>query len=242
LEHLGEAEFKPGWKGEARDVDAAVEAAASIHSAWYAQADALRAHPWVAPEIAPAQARAMARLWRSLAEHASPWFASWAGPACTALQRRFTDGIEGWWGEIAAMPRTLIHNDFNSRNIAFRRNTAAPRACAFDWELARIGVPQHDLAELLCFTFPRDAGRADLERWLELHRAQLAANARAPIDPQAWRRGFALALRQLLVERLPLYTLVHRFKVQPFLPGVVRNWARLYDLTLSLETKRALVA
>ena len=109
--------------------------------------------------------------------------------------------------------------------------------CVFDWELARVGVPQHDLAELLCFVFPQRAGRDRLARWLELHRARLSAHAGIPISTAAWTRGFVLALQHLLMERLPLYTLVHRFKEQTFLPRVVRNWERLYNLSLTLESE-----
>ena len=57
-----------------------------------------------------------------------------------------------WWKEIEKMPRTLVHNDFNPRNIAFRRTAEGPVLCAYDWELATLHLPQHDLAELLGFT------------------------------------------------------------------------------------------
>ena len=48
----------------------------------------------------------------------------------------------------------LIHNDFNPRNLALRREVGGWRLCAYDWELATIGVPQHDCAEFLCFVLP----------------------------------------------------------------------------------------
>ena len=44
-------------------------------------------------------------------------------------------------------------------------------------------------------------------------------------------QGFVLALRHLLVLRLPLYTLMHRFRPLAFLPDVMRNWQRLHALT-----------
>jgi hypothetical protein len=160
-------------------------------------------------------------------------FMAWAGPALVCLHASLAANIEGWWGELEEHPRTLIHNDFNSRNLAFRQN-GTRTACAFDWELARIGVPQHDLAELLCFVFPQGAGREELAYWLERHRTLLSGRVGKDIDPGMWRRGFALALNRILVERLPLYAMVHRFRPQGFLPRVVRNWATLYPLSLAL--------
>jgi hypothetical protein len=176
----------------------------------------------------------MRPLWEGLAQFTRPMFASWAGPALGSLHASLAANVEGWWGELQAQPRTLIHNDFNSRNLAFRQN-GTRNACAFDWELARIGAPQHDLAELLCFVFPQGAGRGELAYWLERHRTLLSARVGEEIDSSRWRRGFMLALNRILVERLPLYAMVHRFKPQPFLPRVVQNWSRLYALSLTLR-------
>jgi hypothetical protein len=236
MEHLVDSRFIEAGEWRAGDVDAAVGAAADIHSAWYRNDRQLQSHAWAAPEITASEAARMSRLWRGLAAYAAPWFSSWAGPALTAWQTHLVGHVEKWWHELATMPRTLIHNDFNSRNLALVRGPERTKVRVLDWELARIGVPQHDLAELLCFVMPEDAGHDELERWIEMHRAQLSERAAVPIPRRMWKRGFLLALQQLLVERLPLYTMVHRFKPQPFLPRVVRNWARLYDLGLSLES------
>jgi thioester reductase-like protein len=236
MEHLADARFVDAAEWRAADIDAAIAAAADIHSAWYRNDRQLQAHAWAAPEITAAEAARMARLWHGLANFAAPWFASWAGPALTAWHTHLAGDVGKWWHELAAMPRTLIHNDFNSRNLALIRGAGPTQVRVLDWELARVGVPQHDLAELLCFVLPEDAGHEQLERWIEMHRAMLSERAAIPIPRGTWKRGFLLALQQLLVERLPLYTMVHRFKPQPFLPRAVRNWARLYDLGLSLAS------
>jgi len=235
MEHLAGDVFLDGASWSSADVDAAVDAAASIHSVWYGRDRQLQAQPWAAPEVAPSEIARMTRLWRQLCRFAAPRFSTWAGPGLRAWQRDLVANAPRWWRELQALPRTLIHNDFNPRNLALGRRAGRSTVCAVDWELARVGVPQHDLAELLCFVFPSGAGLEQLERWLELHRATLARHAAVEIARDGWRRGFVLALQHLLVERLPLYTLVHRFKAQSFLPGVVRNWARLYELGSKLQ-------
>jgi thioester reductase-like protein len=241
MEHLGDAQFLDGAQWTRDDVDAAVEAAASIHSAFYRNDRHLQSHAWAASEVTGAHVGRMTRLWYQLACFAAPRFSAWAGPALCAWQTHLIGNAGRWWHELSALPRTLIHNDFNARNLAFRGANGARRLCVLDWELARVGLPQHDLAELLCFVWPQDGGREELEHWLELHRVRLSEHAALPISRTGWRRGFVLALQHLLVERLPLYTLADRFKPQAFLPGVVQNWARLYDLSLALEAEHASV-
>jgi hypothetical protein len=98
----------------------------------------------------------------------------------------------------------------------------------FDWELATIDIPQRDAAEVLCFMLPAGSGPAEVGNWLDYHRRELELASGLTIGAAAWLRGFLLSLRHLMIHRLPLYTLMQRFRPQPFLPGVIRNWHRLY--------------
>ncbi len=47
------------------------------------------------------------------------------------------------------------------------------------------------------------------------------------MDPATWSRGFELCLADLMVNRLPMYALVDRFREQNFLPRVVATWEDL---------------
>ena len=76
------------------------------------------------------------------------------------------DSADAMWNIFDSFPHTLIHNDCNPRNICIRKAGTAqgttgshddPRKiCIYDWELARIDVPQHDLAEFLAFVLQPD--------------------------------------------------------------------------------------
>lgn len=90
---------------------------------------------------------------------------------------------------VNSAPQTMIHNDCNPRNMCLRlTNTISsvnpkgeptlhlpyelavpypdPRTmCLYDWELATIDVPQHDVAELLSFILQPST---PLNTWLEL--------------------------------------------------------------------------
>jgi aminoglycoside phosphotransferase (APT) family kinase protein len=128
------------------------------------------------------------------------------------------------------LPTTLIHNDFNPRNIAFRKAAPGPLLCAYDWEMARIGLPQHDLAELLCFVLDSTVSKSEVDMFLALHRSALGRASGVLIDREQWIAGFRLALVDLLINRFAMYTMVHRFRPQRFLPRVMRTWRRLYEM------------
>ena len=75
------------------------------------------------------------------------------------------NSVDDLWKIFDTFPKTLIHNDCNPRNICIRKATSDQggssdedprRMCIYDWELARIDVPQHDLAEFLAFILPPD--------------------------------------------------------------------------------------
>ena len=100
--------------------------------------------------------------------------------------------------------------------------------CAYDWELATIGAPQRDLAELLCFVLAHDVSKRTVDSWIERHRRALEIESGSSIDADAWREGFRCSLYDLLVDRLSMYALIHRIRRQAFLPRVVRTWRRLY--------------
>ncbi len=236
-ELVGSAEASGQWTPT--HIDAAVRGAASIHSVWYGREDDLRSKPWVAPELTPADAVAMTSFWRALATFSDTYFGAWSGGTLLPMQLQFVQTIGTWWREIAALPGTLIHNDFNPRNLAFRRQPGECRVCVFDWELARIGLPQHDLAELLCFVLPNGASAEDLARWQELHRLELSFQAGVAIEPAAWRRGFLLALRHLAIDRLPFYALAQRFKPREYLPRVIGNWMKLHEMSVELASEGA---
>jgi hypothetical protein len=103
------------------------------------------------------------------------------------------------------------------------------RLCAYDWELATLGVPQHDLAELLCFILSPRATREEVLAYLNLHRTCLQEASGQAIDPNTWVHGFRLALRDLILNRFSMYSMIHTYRPQKFLGRVIRTWSRLYD-------------
>ncbi len=212
------------------DIDVAIPGMAALHARWYGRAAALRQQPWIGTIRSTSLVARMEPLWSALADHAAPIFGAAAGPALPLLHRELIARIETWRPPADALPHTLIHNDFNPRNFVLCRRGDGLRVCAFDWELATIGTPLRDLAELLCFVCPPNVTPAQLTRWIERHRKALSQATGPSIDPAAWRAAFGSALCELLIDRLAVHALVDRVKPQRYLSRVVRTWMSLYRL------------
>ena len=207
------------------EIAAAIEGLATLQSIWFGREAELRQQPWIGHVHSTRSMAEMTELWATLARHAAPFFSAWGDPELSGIHRRLVDRVADWWSVFDGGPRTLIHNDFNPRNICLRGSEST--LCAYDWELATIGAPQHDLAEFLCFVLT-EATIPDAGKWIELHRSALSARTGVDLDPELWLQGFRSVLCDLLVNRLATYCMVHRVRAQSFLPRVVNTWRRLY--------------
>ena len=222
--------YGDGWPAE--HIDVAIAGMSQLHAIWYGREAELQATSWLAPEMTTDRMVEMRPFWTRLAFCADQHFNGWVGGSLAPLQRALIGGLEDWWPALLQRRRTLIHNDFSPRNLFLRRTNGSLTLCAFDWELATLGLPQHDLAEFLCFVSHDAMSARDIDGCIENHRRSLGQAAGVDIDARAWRQGFRLSLQHLLINRLPMYTVIHRFKAQPYLPRVVRNWRRLYEILL----------
>jgi thioester reductase-like protein len=235
LELLDSADTEGAWRRP--QLEAAVRGIARVHAIGYGGGgwEGLSLPP---PVTAVEMTRAM-ELWSALEHTSRECFTQAGGALLPAIHRRLLQELAHWWEPLERLPRTLIHNDFNPRNIALRREGPELRLCAYDWELATVGVPQHDLAELLCFTLNSRASVDEVRHYLELHRLTLESETGRRVDPAAWELGFRASLGALLINRLAAYTVPHRFRRQRFLERVLSTWLRLHELfpLVSVDTR-----
>ncbi len=228
MELLNSASDVGDWRP--RHIEAAIRGIAQVHSLWYQREQELLAQSWLGPTVSAAEMAEMKDLWEPLTNYAWKYFTNWIDGSTRSIVEGFVADVGQWWQLLERMPRTLIHNDFNPRNIAFRDQNGDVQLCAYDWELATLGVPQHDLAELLCFVLSPDCSRESVLEYLSLHRETLSAAAGCSIEADTWQVGFQLALRDLIMNRFSMYCLMHTFRPQEFLPRIIRTWRRLYDM------------
>lgn len=217
-------------------VRTALNGIAGVHGHWYDDIDELVAQPWMGPSTEAARVDEMTELWMGLFEHHRQEYPELVAGAWWDETVSWIDTIGEWWPELESMPRTLVHNDFNSRNIGLRSQSAttdAPESfslVAYDWELATVHVPQRDLVELLAYVLGPDASAAEVDGYIEHHRKAVADVAGVHIDPEQWRRGYRLAMADFTIRRLSLYLMVHTVHRLPFIERVVATVQRLDEI------------
>jgi hydroxymethylglutaryl-CoA reductase (NADPH) len=126
-----------------------------------------------------------------------------------------------------AIPRTIIHNDFNPRNIAMR-STGVP--CIYDWELSVIDIPHRDIVELLSFTLIENFTADEFEEYLSFHYELCADDPQRP-EPAMWRRGYSYALKEYLVSRVSFYLVGDIVTRYEFAGRILKNSLRMIELT-----------
>lgn len=205
----------------AQFIRAALAGITSIHAQWFGREQAITL-PGFRPD--PGASIAARAWWDALADHGAKWLRPWLGSTGFEAQQRFAARFASTCGWVASQPRTLIHGDFNPRNVAIRRTALGPKLCAFDWELAGTGLPQRDIVELLCFVLDPQRAAVDAQAQLEFARLALQRAVRRDISSSWWHAGTRAAIAQFGVTRLPMYFLAHRFRPQKFLQRVARCW------------------
>ena len=119
LEDLSERELLNSALTPERWTDAHLRAALGQLAGWHARHLTGPAGA-PAPEAGPASWPQLAPLWEALLDHAGRQFPGLYPAARRQFLRRAIQEIPGNWATLSELPKTLIHNDLNPRNICFR--------------------------------------------------------------------------------------------------------------------------
>ncbi|KAG9063747.1 hypothetical protein KI688_003859 [Linnemannia hyalina] len=148
----------------------------------------------------------------------------------------FLEHSDEYWAKIEKSPRTLIHGDFNTRNICLRLNpnTGAQKLCAYDWELACCHLPQRDVVEFLSFVLP--PGSNEWAHYIEYHRLALkaayksqsqASSSVSPAivfpSPREYMEVAKIALLDFAALRVAMYGVSNSFKMVDWLPRILNT-------------------
>ncbi len=124
----------------------------------------------------------------------------------------------------AELPKTLIHNDFNTRNMALKSETDV---LFFDWEFISWGLPQRDILEFLVFATDITASPESFEEYSQQYYWLLKSKTSVPITLEQWQSGMQIAFEDFLVARLPFYVIISQFSKCEYLDRVVLNLGTL---------------
>ena len=109
------------------------------------------------------------------------------------------------WGKnppIKKSIKTLVHNDFNTRNVGLRKNGVI---CIYDWELAMLNIPQRDVFEFLAFTLDVDFSDDRLLNLMEEHFKMLQEINGTLYSWQDFLDDFILSGYEFLITRASFY-------------------------------------
>ena len=134
-------------------------------------------------------------------------------------------------------PQCLVHNDASTRNLCIRsaKDGEERWACLYDWEIACIHVPQHDIAEFLTFVVEDGADADIITSYAEFYCKSLKHELNQlkscdklierATNPEAFHRIFDFCMMEMLAMKLSAYgTTMGAFGVPfPFMPRLVRG-------------------
>jgi hydroxymethylglutaryl-CoA reductase (NADPH) len=123
------------------------------------------------------------------------------------------------------LPKTIIHNDFNPRNIAIRKGGAV---CIYDWELAMYDFPHRDIVEFLSFVLPEDFDSNTLLSLLKYHYAL----QKIPLPWEDWKAVYIYSLKTFLVGRITFYLTGKIIMNYQFTDRIFTNAFRMIDMLI----------
>ncbi|MFN9069031.1 MAG: phosphotransferase [Bdellovibrionales bacterium] len=130
------------------------------------------------------------------------------------------------WTKLKDLPQGLIHNDFNSRNMALLPNQGVK---FFDWEFLGWGLPQRDLVEFLLFALESENFevnfKKDCHQYFEKYYSIIYKDK--GLTEEDWNEGLRTAYQDFLVSRLPFYVIISQFSKCEYLERVITNLQKL---------------
>jgi hydroxymethylglutaryl-CoA reductase (NADPH) len=121
---------------------------------------------------------------------------------------------------------TLIHNDYNPRNVAVRKDG---RICIYDWELACYDLPQRDVFEFLSFTICGEIELSMLMKAMKYHYELMKRYAGKSYSWNDYIADFITAGESYLISRIGFYLAGSTLVNYPFIQRVFRVTLSILD-------------
>jgi hydroxymethylglutaryl-CoA reductase (NADPH) len=126
-------------------------------------------------------------------------------------------------------PKSLIHNDFNPRNVLMR-NSGMP--CIYDWELAMIDFPQRDIIEFLSFVLPEDFSAQSLMLYLKEHYQEIVQR-KGPgheLGFEEYLKATEMAIKTYICCRVSFYEVSGIVAKYDFSPRILSVSLRMHQI------------
>ncbi len=139
------------------------------------------------------------------------------------IHTRFIDNIDQKVTKMKQFPMTLIHNDFNTRNLCLRNDHNGKRLALFDWELAAYHNPQVDLMEFLIHVLPENYDTKTFGSMVDHYFTELQTRVDIKLSKDHFFDVLHINALYLSSVRYFLYLLAHNILKFKFLNRVYSN-------------------
>jgi hydroxymethylglutaryl-CoA reductase (NADPH) len=197
-------------------IETVIDAIHSVH-AWFADVTIQNEFP----EIEPFRPWKSIPLYKKMADI----IAAESEQSDFSYLYTYIDELEDLYVDLE-LPLTLIHNDFNPRNVALRKNGLP---CIYDWELAVKTIPHRDIVEFLCFALPLNFEESDFMHFLDYHYRQ-AVITYPEINRNKWFKGYIYSLKEFLVTRAAFYKVSEILMKLKFGDRIMQNAQRMIQI------------
>lgn len=211
-------------------IKTALTGIAECHAIWFDREEALKNCDWLGDYPTATGRIKLTHLYTMLNSYSLHEHPDIIGVKQSERYISILEKMTTWWPKIEDMKKTLIHNDFNPRNIAFRKTTDGLHLCAYDWELATLHIPQVDVVELLSYILVDNVTKPRVCEFVDFHRKQLEKQTGQSIDKTIWWEGFRYAVWEFFIARISLYLLTHAFRNHEYLDRVYATVWQLLDI------------
>ena len=235
--HLDTAADLSGWNKE--NIRDAFKGIAPLHALYYGNIDAIPDD--VKKELPGIHLRedydtsAMRSAFECLNKYIETHHGLLLNEGVSQVLKKSLDNMDSVFAILLASPTTFVHNDFNVRNICLRKhpNPDQHRLCVFDWEMARIMPPQHDIAECIAFVLPKGSSTELWEEYMEMYRQifikeleSLGSNPElinTVRNKAEFRKVFHMCVLEFAWNRLSGYLYMSKVLAMPFLSRLAKN-------------------
>lgn len=216
------------------DIAAVLRGIGTIHGAFLGQTEKLTLYDWLEPfdvvnsdELLCYQ-KELLRYWRENFTSLIP-------------QHRF-EQIELFQNEsqerrktLLRLPMTLLHGDLTPRNLCLRtHSTGDSILCAYDWELAQIGLPHRDFWEFLCYVLNPQISLSDkmIQPLIRIYHEALLTKCKSQISERDLAQSLKLSLVEFVSTKMLVQGITHQIlKNQSYFQRLLQNaWNALDGL------------
>ena len=212
-QHLNDCKNTHKW-----DIDLfekAIFSILNIHSVFYNKENIIRSIPGMNIKQRKSQWLENKIVWEKMVTGAHNLRQDIISDEILNIQKEIIDDINNWYGQFDDQPTTIIHGDFNPRNMGFRIKNNQLISIILDWECAREHVPQFDLMQFILYSCNSSNIIKLSEHLINYYRVEFNKLSNQNITEKQHYNMCLSCLKEMLISRIPLLIIIFKYLETP---------------------------